>query len=85
MKFLSKSLDEIPLCDIEAEYLHKGISSRDFERNFTLNQDVVVNSAKIVNGLLSIELEHIIPEEKRPRKIEIGSGAKKRKKTLLTE
>jgi HSP20 family molecular chaperone IbpA len=46
---------------------------------------VVVNNAKIVNGLLSIELEHIIPEEKRPRKIEIGSGNKKRKKTLLTE
>jgi molecular chaperone IbpA len=75
----------VGVSDIEAEYLHKGISSRDFERNFTLNQDVVVNSAKIVNGLLSIELEHIIPEEKRPRKIEIGSGAKKRKKTLLTE
>lgn len=75
----------VAVSDIEAEYLHKGISSRDFERNFTLNQDVVVNSAKIVNGLLSIELEHIIPEEKRPRKIEIGSGNKKRKKTLLTE
>lgn len=76
---------KVSTSDDKAEYLHKGISSRDFERSFTLNQDVVVNDAKIVNGLLSIELEHIIPEEKRPRKIEIGSGVKKSKKTLLTE
>ena len=77
---------EVANSDTKSEYLHKGISSRDFERSFTLNQDVVVNDAKMVNGLLVIDLEHVIPDEKRPRRIEIGTGTtKSRKKTLLTE
>lgn len=67
-------------------YLHKGISSRNFVRTFTLNPDVVVNGAKLVNGMLVVELEHVIPEEKQPRKIAINqSKGKKSKKTLLTE
>ena len=68
------------------DYLHKGISSRNFVRTFTLNPDVVVNGAKLVNGMLVVELEHVIPEEKQPRKIAINqSKGKKSKKTLLTE
>ena len=66
-------------------YIHKGISSRNFDRTFTLNQDVVVNDAKMVNGMLVIYLEHLIPEEKRPRKIAINNSVKSKKKTLLTE
>ena len=66
-------------------YLHKGISSRNFERTFTLNQDVLVNGAEMINGMLVVHLEHVIPDEKRPRNIEISTGRKSRKKALLTE
>ena len=54
------------------DYLHRGIGTRDFTHNFTLADTVVVKSADIVNGLLLVKLENIIPEEKKPRKIDIG-------------
>lgn len=58
--------------DTEAEeMLHKGISTRNFERKFTLADDIVIQSAKLKDGLLSIELEQIVPEDKKPRTIEI--------------
>jgi len=52
-------------------YVHKGIAQRKFQRAFTLADDVVVNGARMENGMLYIELERIVPEEKKPRKIEI--------------
>ena len=51
--------------------LHRGISFRKFNRKFTLADDVVVNGAKLENGLLTISLEQVIPEEKKPKLIEI--------------
>ena len=51
--------------------LHRGISYRKFNRKFTLSDDVVVNDAKLENGLLTVELEQIVPEEKKPRLITI--------------
>ena len=51
--------------------VHRGISKRKFKRSFTLAEDVVVNGAKLENGMLYIALERIIPEEKQPRKIAI--------------
>ena len=56
---------------INSQFLHKGISDRPFTRTFTLADNVVVNNAKMVNGLLKIWLEHIIPEDKKPKKINI--------------
>ena len=53
------------------EILHRGISRRKFTRKFTLNDDIVVQDAKLENGMLFIELERIVPEEKKPRKITI--------------
>jgi molecular chaperone IbpA len=53
------------------EWLHKGISQRKFRRKFTLADDIVVNSAEMTNGMLYVELERIIPEEKKPKLIEI--------------
>ena len=50
---------------------HRGISYRNFERKFTLADDLVVNSAKLENGMLTIDLERIVPEEKKPRLIEV--------------
>ena len=52
-------------------FVHRGISKRKFKRSFTLADDVVVNGAKLENGMLYIALERIIPEEKQPRKIAI--------------
>ena len=56
---------------IDQKFLHKGISDRPFERTFSLADNVVVNNAQYVNGLLKIWLEHIIPEDKKPKKIDI--------------
>ena len=53
------------------DVVHRGISQRAFTRTFALADDVVVNDAKFENGLLSIELEKIVPEEKRPKEIKI--------------
>ena len=50
---------------------HRGISYRKFDRRFTLADDIVVNGAKLENGMLTIELERIVPEEKKPRLIEV--------------
>ena len=55
----------------EEEVLHRGISYRKFERKFTLADDIVIQSAKLKDGLLTVELEQIVPEDKKPRTIEI--------------
>ena len=58
--------------DVDDEWtLHRGISYRKFNRKFTLADDIVVNNAKLENGLLTITLEQIIPEEKKPKLIKI--------------
>ena len=50
---------------------HRGISYRRFDRKFTLADDIIVNGASLENGMLTIELERVIPEEKKPRLIEV--------------
>ena len=57
--------------DEEGELLHRGISYRKFSRSWTLADDVVVNEAKMENGMLLIRLEHVVPEEKKPRLVKI--------------
>jgi molecular chaperone IbpA len=56
----------------EHEYLHKGISTRDFAREFTIAEHVEVLGATVKNGILTIQLERIIPEEKKPKAIAIN-------------
>ena len=51
------------------ELLHHGISHRKFSRSWTIADDVVVQDAKMENGMLLIHLEHVVPEEKKPRVI----------------
>ena len=55
-------------------YVHRGIAKRQFEREFTLSDDIVVKGCDLTNGMLTIELEKIIPEEKRARLIPIGKN-----------
>ena len=57
----------------ERKFLHKGISERSFERKFQLGDHVKVLTADLENGLLHVDLERVVPESKKPRKIEIGS------------
>lgn len=56
---------------LEVEYLHKGISDRDFVREFTLAEHVEIQSATQKDGILTINLERIVPEEKKPKSIAI--------------
>ena len=51
--------------------VHKGIAKRAFKRVFTLADDVVVNDAVLKDGLLTVELERVVPEEKKPKVIKI--------------
>ena len=53
------------------EVVYQGIAQRAFKKQFTLSNDVVVQGADLINGLLTINLEKIIPDEKKPRTIEI--------------
>lgn len=53
------------------EWIHRGIAQRKFRRIWTLADDVVVNGATMENGMLYIELERIVPEEKQPKTINI--------------
>lgn len=61
------------------QYLHMGIANRAFTRQFTLADNVEIDNAEMINGMLRIWLEHIIPEDKKPRKIEIKEASKKAK------
>jgi len=60
----------------KAEYIHRGIAKRTFERSFTLSDDVIVKGCDLNNGMLIVELEKVIPEEKRARLIPIGKTFK---------
>ena len=55
----------------EIEYLHKGIGTRNFTREFSLADYVEVKSSKLDNGILVVTLEQNIPDEKKPRNIKI--------------
>lgn len=57
---------------VNYEYLHRGLSSRDFTQNFRLADYVEVKDATIKNGILTILLEREVPEEKKPKSIAIN-------------
>jgi molecular chaperone IbpA len=54
-------------------YLHQGIAGRAFERKFQLAEHVEVRGAKLENGLLHVDLERVVPEAKKPRRISINA------------
>ena len=69
--------------DEDREFAHKGISSRKFEKSFRLSEFVVIDGANLVNGILVVNARVEVPEERRPRKIEIGSAGASKKKEYL--
>ena len=67
-----KSVDKKQeVLDKDESVLHQGISKRSFTRSFTIADDVVVKGADLKDGLLSVKLERIIPDEKKPKIINI--------------
>jgi molecular chaperone IbpA len=61
--------------DVEdSRYLHRGIARRAFERRFSLADHIKVVGATVENGMLHVDLAREVPEEAKPRKIEIGTG-----------
>ena len=68
-------------------FLFKGIANRAFTRTFALDDHIEIQDAALVNGMLKIALERIIPEHRKPKKIEVkdSEGKKTSKRQLLTE
>ena len=54
-------------------FVHKGIARRSFMRTFSLSDDIIVKGADLKDGMLIVDLERVIPDEKKPRLIQIGS------------
>ena len=77
--------------DSDDNFLFKGIANRAFTRTFVLDEQVEVQDAAMMNGMLKVFLERIIPEHKKPKKIEVKDSetevkaSKKSKPQLLTE
>jgi len=71
--------------DEKREYAWKGISSRKFEKSFRLSEFVVIDGADLENGILVVYARVEVPEERRPRKIEIGSAGASKKKEFIQE
>ena len=70
----------------EDNFLFKGIAARNFTRTFALDDQIEVRDAEMLNGMLKVFLERIIPEHKKPKKIEVKEKASKpSKKDLLLE
>lgn len=67
------------------EYVHKGISSRKFEKTFRISEFVVIDGADLQNGILVVKARVEFPEEKRPRTITIGSTGTSSEKKFLQE
>jgi molecular chaperone IbpA len=67
----------------EREFAYKGISSRKFEKSFRLSEFVVIDGADLEDGILVVYARVELPEEKRPRKIDIGSAGASKKKSFL--
>lgn len=63
-------------------FLYQGIAGRSFERRFQLAENVEVGGANLTNGLLHIDLERIVPEEKKPRHIPISADARNHNKVI---
>lgn len=55
----------------DREYTHRGMARRDFSTKFYVGKDIEVRSARFSDGLLTVELEKIVPEEQKPRSIAI--------------
>ena len=56
----------------DPELVHRGISQRKFSRTWSMADDAVVNRAKMIDGMLYVEIERVVPDEKKPKLIKIS-------------
>ena len=66
-----KPKESLNLAEKYPRFIYNGISNRSFTKNFTLQPQIIVKKAKVENGLLTIQLEEIIPDEQKSRNISI--------------
>lgn len=71
------NLDSLTADGVDQTYLYKGISDRAFNRKFNLADTVEIKNAEYLNGMLKVFLERIIPEHKKPKKIDISAPTDK--------
>ena len=64
-------------------YLHKGIANRGFTRTFNLAETIEVKDASLINGMLKVFLEDIIPDNKKPRKVNINNKEETKEESQL--
>tara|TARA_R110001592_G_scaffold35521_1_gene120831 strand:+ start:675 stop:1115 length:441 start_codon:yes stop_codon:yes gene_type:complete len=75
-KNVLKVIGNSPATEEEVKYLHKGIGSRNFRREFTLAEHVNIVTAELRLGMLNIHLKLEVPEEEKPQKISITNNDK---------
>ncbi len=68
--------------DQDVKYLYRGIATRTFERRFELADHIKVTSAKLENGLLSLDLVREVPEAMKPRSVKIQGGERQKPKVI---
>ena len=66
--------------EAEDNFLFKGIANRAFTRSFALDDQIEIQNAEMFNGMLKVFLERIIPEHKKPKKVDIKEPSAKSKK-----
>lgn len=69
----------------QSSYLYRGIAARNFTKTITIADTVEVHSSEIKDGILRIGLINVVPENKKPKRIEIGNELKFFEPTLLQE
>lgn len=57
--------------NVGVEYLHRGLAARDFEQTFTLAEYMEVVGAKVADGMLHIDIQRVVPEALKPRRVEV--------------
>jgi molecular chaperone IbpA len=57
--------------DNDSKFIHRGIAARKFTREWALGEYMEVKAAELKDGMLKIEIERILPEEKKPRQIKV--------------
>ena len=60
--------------DADSDYVHKGISSKKFKRQFQLHRQVIIDDAELKDGMLRVKYHREIPESEKPRTIDIKKG-----------
>lgn len=79
------NVDDLTKEGLNNQYLYKGIAERNFTRKFSIADSVEIKNAELINGMLKVWLENIIPDHKKPKKVEVKDAAETTSSKLLLE